>query len=54
MLKYVRVAVATQMLAKACFGMSATQKFIHNTRSEIEWDRILNTEHAANFERRES
>ena len=65
MLKYVRVLVAAKMLTNTCYWMSAsftdktgvtscTQKFIHNTRSKIEWDRIFNTEHAANFEPRES
>ena len=46
-LKYVRIPVATQVLTNTCYEMSATftdikgvtpctQKFVHNTRSEIE------------------
>ena len=65
MLKYVSVVVAAKMLTNTCYDMwasladkrrvtSCTQKFIYNTRSKIEWDKILNTEHVANFERRES
>ena len=34
--------------------LSCIQNLIQNTRSEIEWDRVPNTEHANNFERRES
>ena len=64
MLKYVRVPVSTQILTNTGYEMSGsfaditgvtscTQKFIHNKRSEIEWDRILNTKRAANFKRTE-
>ena len=53
------------MLTNTVYEMSASfaditgdtyciQQFIHNSRWDIEWDRILNNEDPSNSERRES
>ena len=64
MLKYFRVPVSAQMFMNMCYKMTANftditgvtscTQFLHNTRGENEWDSILHTEHAANFEHRDS